>query len=76
MTLRGDDITFMLDITLAGLGLTRHEFSGKVNGDQIVGTVKVTPPDQATLTLPWRARRTARSGYFAPTGTAMFQPPG
>jgi precorrin-6B methylase 2 len=76
MTLRGDDITFMLDITLDGLGLTRHEFSGKVNGDQIVGTVKVTPPDQTTLTLPWRARMTERSGYFAPTGTAMFQPPG
>jgi precorrin-6B methylase 2 len=76
MTLRGDDITFMLNVTLDGLGLTRHEFSGKVNGDQIVGTVKVTPPDQATLTLPWRARRTERSGYFAPTGTAVFQPPG
>lgn len=76
MTLRGDDITFMLNITLDGLGLTRHEFSGKVNGDEIVGTVKVTPPDQATLTLPWRARRTERSSYFAPTGTAMFQPPG
>ena len=77
MTLRGDDITFMLNITLDGLGLTGHEFSGKVNGDQIVGTVTVTPPDpQAALTLPWRARRTERSGYFAPTGTAMFQPPG
>jgi len=76
MTLRGDDITFTLNITLDGLGLTRHEFSGKVNGDQIVGTVKVTPPDQTTLTLPWSARRTERSGYFAPTGTAMFQPPG
>ena len=45
MTLRGDDIAFMLNITLDGLGLTQHEFSGKVNGDQIVGTVKVTPPD-------------------------------
>jgi precorrin-6B methylase 2 len=76
MTLRGDDITFMLDITLDGLGLTRHEFSGKVNGDQIVGTVKVTPPDQTPLTVPWRARRAERPGYFAPTGTAMFQPPG
>ena len=77
MTLRGDDIAFMLNITLDGLGLTQHEFSGKVNGDQIVGTVKVTPPDpQATLTLPWRARKTERSRYFAPTGTAMFQPPG
>ena len=75
MTLRGDDITFTLNITLDGLGLTGHEFSGKVNGDQIVGTVKVTPSGQETLTLPWRARRTERSRYFAPTGTAMFQPP-
>ena len=75
MILRGDNITFVLNITLDGLGLTRHEFSGKVNGDQIVGTVKVTPPSQATLTLPWRAQKTERSRYFAPTGTAMFQPP-
>ena len=75
MALRGGDITFTLEITLDGLGLTRHEFSGKVNGDEIVGTVKVTPPDQATQTLPWRARKTERSDYFAPTGTAMFQPP-
>jgi hypothetical protein len=58
MILRGDDLTFVLNITLDGLGLTRHEFSGKVNGDQIVGTVKVTPPNQTTLTLPWRARKT------------------
>jgi hypothetical protein len=76
MTLRGDDITFMLSITLDGVGLTRHEFSGKVNGGQIVGTVKLTLPDEATLTLPWRAQRSERSGYFAPTGTAMFQLPG
>ena len=76
MTLRGADITFTLNITLDGLGLTRHEFTGKVNGDQITGTVKVTPPDQPTVILPWQARRTERSDYFAPTGTAMFQPPG
>jgi len=75
MILRGADLTFALNITLDGLGLTRHEFSGKVNGDQIVGTVKVTPPGQETTTLPWRARKTERSRYFAPTGTAMFQPP-
>lgn len=74
MTLRGDDITFVLSITLDGLGLTRHEFSGKVDGDEIVGAVKVTLPGQETRTLPWRARRTERSSYFAPTGTAMFQP--
>ena len=46
MTLRGADITFALNITLDGLGLTRHEFSGKVDNDQIVGTVKVTPVSQ------------------------------
>ena len=29
-TLRGADIAFVLNITLDGLGLTRHEFAGKV----------------------------------------------
>lgn len=73
MTLRGADITFALNITLDQLGLTRHEFSGKVEGDQIVGTVKVTPAGQSLVTMPWRARRSERSDYFAHTGTAMFQ---
>ena len=73
MTLRGADITFTLNITLDQSGLTRHEFSGKVEKDQIVGTVKVTPAGQSPLTLPWRARRSERSDYFARTGTAMFQ---
>jgi hypothetical protein len=76
MTLRGVDITFALNITLDQLGLTRHEFSGKVESDQIVGTVKVTPAGQSPLTMPWRARRSKRSDYFARTGTAMFQQPG
>jgi hypothetical protein len=75
MTLRGNDIKFALNITLDRLGLTRHEFSGKVDGDQIVGTVKFTPSDQATLTLPWRSRRTERWDYFGTTGTAMFRRP-
>jgi methyltransferase family protein len=75
MTLRGADITFALNITLDRLGLTRHEFSGKVESDQIVGTVKVTPAGQSPLTVPWRARRSERSAYFARTGTAMFQRP-
>ena len=75
MTLRGADITFALNITLDRLGLTRHEFSGKVESDQIVGTVKVTPAGQAPLTMPWRARRSERSDYFARTGTAMSQQP-
>ena len=73
MTLRGVDVTFALNITLDQLGLTRHEFSGKVEKDQIVGTVKVTPAGQPPLTLPWRAQRSERSDYFAKTGTAMFQ---
>ena len=75
MTLRGADITFALNITLDQLGLTRHEFTGKVEGDQIVGTVKVTPAGQPPLTMPWRARRSERSDYFAPTGAALFQQP-
>ncbi|HET7221543.1 MAG TPA: class I SAM-dependent methyltransferase [Vicinamibacterales bacterium] len=74
MTLSGEDIAFTLNITLDGLGLTRHEFSGKVRENQIVGTVKVTPSGQPTITLPWRARRSERSYYFAPTGTSMFRP--
>ena len=76
MKLRGDHLTFTLSITLDGFGLTEHEFSGSVQGDQILGDVKVTPANQSAMTLPWRARRESRSGYFEPTGTAMFAPPG
>jgi hypothetical protein len=76
MSLRGVDIAFALNITLDDLGLTRHEFSGKVEGNEIVGTVKVTPTAQAPVTMPWRARRSERSDYFAPTGTAMFEQAG
>ena len=76
MTLRGADITFALNITLDQLGLTRHEFSGKVEGDQIVGTVKVTPAGQSPLTMPWRARRSERSDYFGSASTAVSQQPG
>ena len=74
-TLHGADIAFSLNITLDGLGLTRHEFSGKVDGDQIAGMVTLTPMNKPPMTLPWRAQRTGRSAYFAPTGTALFQPP-
>ena len=74
--LRGEDVSFSLEITLDGLGLTNHEFSGKVRGNDIQGTVKMTPANQATMTLPWQARRTERSGYFAPTGLEMFEKPG
>ena len=69
LTLRGDEIAFVLNITIDRIGLTRHEFSGKVSGDQIVGTARVTPSEQNAATLPFRAERTAKSRYFAPTGT-------
>src|SRR5262245_28786062 len=73
--LRGDELTFILRITIDRMGLTFHEFKGKVDGDQIVGTVKVEPLGQPAVTLPWKAQRTERSAYFAPTGTAMFKSP-
>jgi hypothetical protein len=73
MTLRGNDVAFTLNITLDRLGLTRHEFSGKVESDAIVGTAKVTTADGATVTLPWRARRTGPSDYFAPTGASLVR---
>lgn len=70
MTLRGTDINFTLAITLDELGLTQHKFSGTVDGDEIIGTVQLTPDNQPAQTLPWRAQRVDRSDYFAPTGTA------
>ena len=74
LTLRGTNIAFTLRITLDGFGLTHHEFVGTVDGDEIKGSMKVTPLNQPPITLPWRARRSPRSDYFAPTGTATFRP--
>ena len=68
-TLRGDEIAFVLNITLDGIGLTRHEFSGKVTGDRIVGTARVTPHERSAAMLPFWAERTGKSRYLAPTGT-------
>jgi hypothetical protein len=72
-TLRGDEIAFALKITLDGLGLTEHQFTGKVDGEQMSGTVRIVPAGQSGVTLPFRARRAAPSRYFAPTGMAIFQ---
>jgi hypothetical protein len=76
VTLSGDAIAFGLAITLDGLGLTRHEFTGKVDRDEIVGTVQLTAAERSAVTVPFRAQRVATSRYFAPTGTALFQPVG
>lgn len=70
--LRGEDISFGLVMTVDGVGLVRHEFKGKVNGDTIVGSARVhLPPHEKKdmVELPWRAVRVARSNYFEPTGT-------
>jgi hypothetical protein len=66
--LRGEDLAFSVEMTLDGLGLTRHEFAGKVNGDQIKGTVRIGLPDGKNVDLPWVAKRTVTSAYFRPTG--------
>jgi hypothetical protein len=66
--LRGEDFSFSVEMTLDGVGLTRHDFAGKVNGDQIKGTIKVSMPDGKNVELPWIARRTTTTAYFRPTG--------
>jgi hypothetical protein len=56
-------------ITLDGVGFARHQFSGRVKGDAIEGTVRINVEKPETVfELPWRATRTATSAYFAPTG--------
>jgi len=72
--LRGEDISFTLMMTIDNVGFVRHVFRGKVQGDAIVGTASVSlPPHEKTLELPWRAKMTADSAYFAPTGTTNVQ---
>lgn len=68
--LDGERISFVLNVRVDGVGVTRHQFDGRVNGEVIEGTVKVLhDPNQEPYALPWRARRTNNpSGYFAPTG--------
>lgn len=72
MKLTGNEISFSLMITLDGVGLARHQFSGRVRGDAIEGTVSILhEPHDTTIELPWRAQRTATSAYFAPTGLSL-----
>lgn len=69
-TLIGDDISFTFAMTMEGPGFVRHEFRGRVIGDRIEGTARVSlPPHETTIELPWRATRTATSAYFEHTGT-------
>jgi Methyltransferase domain len=71
--LKGEDIAFGLNITLDGLGITAHQFTGKVGADGITGTATLTPANNVVAIVPWKARRTDRPSYFAPTGLAIFE---
>ena len=69
MKVSGDTISFSTLITLPGAGLTRHQFSGRVKGDTIEGTVQILhEPYEVPFERPWRAVRSPTSAYFAPTG--------
>ena len=75
--LDGEDLSFALDMTLEGAGRMLHEFRGRVQGDEITGTVRIALMNEgnkektntATI-LPWRATRTSASSYFEPAGPA------
>lgn len=72
--LDGDDIRIGLDMTIDGAGFARHELTGKVNGNTIEGSARITLRSEQnrgaeeTIVLPWRAQRQPQSAYFAPTG--------
>lgn len=69
--LRGDELSFSFDVTLPEAGRTRHEFSGRVSGDQINGKVRLSMPEGRSMELPWLARRTTISAWFRPTGVDL-----
>ena len=76
MKLRGDAISFVLMMTVPGLGFVRHEFAGRVRADRMEGLVRITMPpkteeeyeDLEVVSLPWQAERVASSAFFAPVG--------
>jgi len=72
MKLNGDEISFSLMMTLDGVGLARHQFSGRVREDVIEGTVRILhEPYNTAFELPWRAERAKTTTYFAPTGVSF-----
>ncbi len=76
LKLSGEQVSFVLMMTLPNIGFTRHEFTGRVTGNTMQGAVKITLPPKTneedeelqSLVLPWQARRTVTSAFFAPTG--------
>lgn len=77
LKLRGEEISFVLMMTMPNLGFTRGEFTGRVKGDTMHGVVRITLPPKTdeedeeleTAVLPWQARRVVSSAFFAPAGT-------
>jgi hypothetical protein len=68
----GEEVSFTLSMTLEGSGFVRHEFRGKVMGDSIEGTARVTLTQrEETIDMPWRATRSGTSAYFEHTGTNL-----
>ncbi|MEQ1776279.1 MAG: hypothetical protein ABL891_21070, partial [Burkholderiales bacterium] len=77
MILRGTELQFTLGMTIGDAGFVTHTYSGKVQGNEIVGTVKlqrVINEQTVNTELPWRASRTSQSTYFAPTGVSPSKP--
>jgi precorrin-6B methylase 2 len=65
----GDQLSFSVLLTLEPKKLIRHQFSGRVQGDVIEGTVSILQePYERAVEHPWRAERSTTSAYFAPTG--------
>jgi hypothetical protein len=79
LKLRGEEISFVLMMTLPDVGFTRQEFSGWVHGNRMEGSVRVTLPPKTneedeeleTLVLPWQAARVPSSRFFAPVGVDL-----
>ncbi len=69
--LQGADISFTLEVTVEGIGRVRHAFSGRVEGDEIRGTVTVTPAEGKPQQLPWVARRGTAASWFRTTGVSI-----
>jgi hypothetical protein len=72
--LRGNEISFTFSIAVNGAPVT-HEFTGKVEGEAIAGTARLSG-GRIQAQLDWSARRTARAaltGSDAPTATAALQ---
>jgi hypothetical protein len=72
--LRGDQISFTFSAAINGAPVT-HEFSGKVEGEALAGTARLSG-GRIQAQLEWSARRTAKAVLLdanAPTASAALQ---